>query len=434
MARQPAAPKARAPQVSRGAQPSRAPRAARVPRESKGPILPRIADFFSRAFRAQSFAFNQTFLVTLFLLGFGLVMVLSSSSIDSIRADNNAFYQFGHQIIFALIGFVAMAAASLMPRTFWLVNATRFFVIAMILQVLPLLPGIGVDVNGNRSWIRLFGGFTLQPSEFLKIAMILSLAEFMAKRRDWMLHHKHYAWPALGRAAAAMALVMVGKDLGTTIVMAVIALVMVWVSGAPSQHLRAPITIAAIGGFGALFIGSSRIGRIQEWISQSGNDMANNYAWQSVHGIWALAAGNITGVGIGMSKLKWSWIPEVENDYIFAIIGEELGMLGALMTIGMFVLLGYSLVRIALRSGDLFARSVTLGVAAWITLQAFINIAVVLRILPVLGVPLPLISSGGSSLIAGLAAVGICLSFERENYSLEAAPRRPRAAVVRPVR
>jgi cell division protein FtsW len=403
----------------------------RKPRVDKGPIGPRIVAYFSRAFSAQSFAFNQTFWVTLFLLVFGLVMVLSSSSIDAIKIDNNAFATFGHQIIFALIGFVALAAASLMPRNFWLVNSTRFFVIALALQVLPLIPGIGVDVNGNRSWIRLFAGFTVQPSEFLKIAMILSMAEFMAKRRDWMLHHRAYAWPALGRAVAAMLLVILGKDLGTTIVMAVIALVLVWVSGAPSQHLRAPLTLGAVAGFLLLFVGSSRIGRIQEWVSQSGDDSSNNYAWQSVHGIWALAAGQISGVGLGMSKLKWSWIPEVDNDYIFAIIGEELGMLGALMTIGLFVLLGYSLVRIALRSSDLFARTVTLGVATWITLQAFINIAVVLRILPVLGVPLPLISSGGSSLIAGLAAVGICLSFERENYALEGAPRRARPAMAR---
>jgi len=424
-----AAPRGRA--GARGTAQAPAQPRVRKQREDKGPVGQRIVAFFSRAFRAQSFAFNQTFLVTLFLLVFGLVMVLSSSSIDAIKADNNAFTIFGHQIIFAAIGFVAMAAASLMPRNFWLVNSTRFFAIALVVQILPLLPGIGVDVNGNRSWIRLFAGFTLQPSEFLKIAMILSLAEFMAKRQDWMWNHRAYAWPALGRALAAMALVIAGKDLGTTIVMAVIALVLVWVSGAPSQHLRLPITFAAAAGFILLFVGTSRIGRIQEWISQSGNDTSNNYAWQSVHGIWALAAGQISGVGLGMSKLKWSWIPEVENDYIFAIIGEELGFLGAIMTIGMFVLLGYSLVRIALRTHDVFARTVTLGVATWITLQAFINIAVVLRILPVLGVPLPLISSGGSSLIAGLAAVGICLSFERENFALEGSPRRPRPTVVR---
>jgi cell division protein FtsW len=397
----------------------------------KGPIGPRIVAFFGRAFSAQSFAFNQTFWVTLFILVFGLVMVLSSSSIGAIKIDNNAFATFGHQILFAVIGFIAMAAASLMPRNFWLVNSTRFFVIALGLQVLPLLPGIGVDINGNRSWIHVLPGITVQPSEFLKIAMILSIAEFLTKRRDWMLNHRAYAWPALLRAFVAVALVIAGKDLGTTIVIAVIALVLVWLTGTPGAHMRVPLVIAILGGTAALFFGSSRIGRILEWASQSGDDMAYNYSWQSVHGIWALAAGQISGVGLGMSKLKWSWIPEVDNDYIFAIIGEELGMLGALMTIGLFVLLGYSLVRIALRSSDLFARTVTLGVATWITLQAFINIAVVLRILPVLGVPLPLISSGGSSLIAGLAAVGICLSFERENYALEGAPRRARPAMAR---
>jgi cell division protein FtsW len=427
MARQqnnrPAAPRAKAQNASRAGRPLRV---------SKGPVGPRIRAFFSGAFNAQSFAFAQTFWVTILLLVFGLGMVLSSSSVDAIKSDGNAFAVFNHQMIFAVIGFIAMTAASLMPRSFWLANATRLYILCLGIQLLPLFPIIGKSVNGNRSWINLPFGYSLQPSEFLKIAMILSLGEFLATRRDWIGSARFYAWPALLRAVLAMGLVVVGSDVGTTIVMAVIALVVVWVSGIPSQHMRLPLSIIGFAGVASIFVGSSsRLPRIQDWITQSGDDMSNNYAWQSVHGMWAVAAGNITGVGLGMSKLKWSWIPEVDNDYIFAIIAEELGFLGAAMTVGLFVLLGYSLVRIARRSNDLFARTVTLGVATWITLQAFINIAVVLRILPVLGVPLPLISSGGSSLIAGLAAVGICLSFERETFALESAGRRPRAAVVR---
>jgi cell division protein FtsW (lipid II flippase) len=167
---------------------------------------------------------------------------------------------------------------------------------------------------------------------------------------------------------------------------------------------------------------SSRAGRILAWLNPNGPD-PNGYNWQSEHGMWAIAAGGIFGQGLGSSKMKWSWIPEVENDFIFAIIAEEFGLIGALVVVALFVFLAISFIKIWQRTQDTFSRHVVSGIMIWIVFQALVNIAVVLRLLPVLGVPLPLISAGGSSLLSTLAAVGIVLAIERENHAQLSAGR-----------
>jgi len=406
-------------------------------RQQREPLPRRIVNFYANVFRAQSLEFNMVLGITMLLMIYGLVMVLSASSIVAIRDNNNAFSIFGKQVLFAAIGFIALSLASIMPVTFWRRMGFPIFVGALVLQVLTFIPGIRVSVNGNSSWIHV-GSFTIQPAEFLKVAMILLMSIYFERHQDGMYHDRKTVWKAFALPAFGMALVVLGRDLGTTLVIAMIALALVWLFGAPGSSLRMPLVAAGLGVAvfvlgGSLVGGTSRVGRISAWLSQS-SDTANAYAWQSQHGIWALAAGHLTGVGLGMSKLKWSWIPEVDNDYIFAIIGEELGLLGALFTILLFLTLGFFLVRISLRSQSVVGRSVVMGVAVWITLQAMINIAVVLQWLPVLGVPLPLISSGGSSLISGLAGIGLCLSFERENHAVLDGGRRVRVATEKPGR
>jgi cell division protein FtsW (lipid II flippase) len=195
-----------------------------------------------------------------------------------------------------------------------------------------------------------------------------------------------------------------------------------WASaGLPRQLVNAYAVLALIAIPVIMFSNSSRRGRIMAWLNPEAAD-PNDYNWQTTHGIWAFAAGGIQGVGLGQSKLKWSWIPEAENDFIFAIIGEETGLIGALALIALFIFLAIMLIRVATRTRDFYRRMVVLGVMFWITIQAFINIAVVLTLLPVLGVPLPLISAGGSSLLATLMALGVVLGIERENHALGPIP------------
>ena len=327
------------------------------------------------------------------------------------------------QSLWAVLGLVGLVAASVMPHRFFARAGLYLFGLGVILQLAVLLTPLGVEVNGNRAWLKLADGIQIQPSEFLKLAMIVGIAKLLSEREKFIDDPKSVLIPALFQAGIAMVLVVLGSDLGTTLVMAMIFLLMLYLFGLPAWQFRLPLIAGGAAVMFFVLTGPSRMGRINAWLNPNSLD-GITYSWQAQHGIWALAAGNLWGVGIGMSKLKWSWIPEVENDYIFAVIGEELGLLGALSVIALFLVLAYSLYRIYLRCIDRFSQMVTMGICIWMLVQAITNIAVVLQVLPVLGVPLPLFSSGGSSLIAGLAGIGVVLSFERENHKRLGATRR----------
>ncbi|MEN9962277.1 MAG: hypothetical protein RIS66_690 [Actinomycetota bacterium] len=389
-----------------------------------------LQELAGRIFRAQSIYFYQLLGITLFLVAFGLVMVLSASSIDSLRASNNSFAIFGKQVGFAAIGLIGLSLASLMSMSWWQGRAKLAYLATLGLQLAVLF--VGTEINGNRNWISIFG-ISLQPSEFLKVGVVLHVSVFLAaKVRE---HELSATWVrALGMMALAMGLVMVGRDLGTVVIMFFMFVGLLTMAGLPMKLLRAIVVITALATPVLVTWGSgSRVGRIMAWLNPSAPD-PNGYNWQSEHGMWAVSAGGIFGAGLGESKMKWSWIPEVENDFIFAVIAEELGLVGALVVIALFVALAFAFFRIWQRTSDDFSRYVVSGVMIWITMQALINIAVVLRLLPVLGVPLPLISAGGSSLIATLGAIGIVLAVERENHANPLAGRQGRMPQTRQLR
>jgi cell division protein FtsW (lipid II flippase) len=221
--------------------------------------------------------------------------------------------------------------------------------------------------------------------------------------------------PILIVGGAALALVMLGRDLGTAIIIALIVFGVAAIVGAPLKPLALVFIGVAAAGLLAAVSSASRMARITAWLNP-GSASSEAFNWQYEHGTWALAAGGVFGVGLGNSKMKWSWIPEVENDFIFAVIGEELGFIGALVVIGLFALLISSLISIMNRSESTFGRVLIVGVIVWIVSQSAVNIGVVLGVLPVLGVPLPLISAGGSSLIATLGAIGLVLAVEKHNH------------------
>jgi cell division protein FtsW (lipid II flippase) len=282
---------------------------------------------------------------------------------------------------------------------------------------------IGKDINGNKNWIDVFGLFSIQPSEFLKIAVILHVAAYLAAQQNFFEDSR--VWnKALGMIGLAIFLVIIGKDLGTVIIMLIAFVGLLALAGMPTKILRNVGLSLLVLIPAALMTSSSRMGRITAWLNPNAPDPLD-YNWQAEHGMWAISAGRIFGAGLGESKMKWSWIPEVENDFIFAVIAEELGLIGALVVIALFVVLAFSLLRIMQRTQDFFSRTVVAAVMLWLVFQALINIAVVLRLLPVLGVPLPLISAGGSSLISALTAIGVVLAIERENHASGASFRAP---------
>jgi len=363
-------------------------------------------------FRAESIYFYRLAGLTGFLVVFGLVMVLSSSSIDSLVANRDAYYIFSRQFLYALIGLALMLVIASLPLNFIKNRVGLVLLIGFGLQF--AVPFIGISVNGNTNWLSI-AGFTLQPSEFLKLALIMYMGWFISNREFEMDNPQRVLYPLLAVGGLAVLLVMFGRDLGTAVIFSFIIFGTLLMTGAPGKILGRLALLAVGLAAVATATSASRMARITAWLNP-GSASSDAFNWQFEHGTWALAAGGIFGVGLGNSKMKWSWIPEVENDFIFAVIGEELGLVGAMVVIGMFALLIASLIRVMLRAQSTFARVTTLGVVIWILSQSAVNIAVVLGVLPVLGVPLPLISAGGSSLIATLAGIGLVLAFEKDNH------------------
>jgi len=348
---------------------------------------------------------------TLFLVVFGLIMVLSSSAVESLTQTGGSFAGFIRQGLFAIVGLPLMLFAARMPAVFWKKWAGILMIAAIGLQLLVFLPGIGFAVGGNRNWIHI-GGFTAQPSELIKVALVVWVSLTLAKKRDSFDNWRTLIVPLVPVVGAAIGLVLLGGDLGTVIILAAIVFGALFFAGIKLRFLAVPVIVLGFMGLVAAFATGSRQDRIGQFLDGCKSDAAQA-CWQTVHGWWALASGGFFGVGLGNSKLKWSWIPEADNDFIFAVIGEELGLLGAILVLALFIVLAIGFVRIIRANRDPFAKVAVSAVMVWIIGQAFINIAVVLGILPVLGVPLPLISAGGSSLVTTLIAIGIVLSFAR---------------------
>jgi len=352
---------------------------------------------------------------TLFLVGFGLVMVLSASSVEEEAASGDPFGRVARQAIFAALGIPAMLVVSRMPARFWKRWAWPMLLTFGGMQLLVFVPGLSYAYGGNQNWL-VIGGFSMQPSEFVKLALIVWIGFVLGARQGQLDDWRRLAIPVAPVAGFAILLVLMGNDLGTATIMLLIVFSCAYFAGARLWHLSlAGITIALLALVFAM-TSSSRTERIAAWMRGCHPDDPSYllFCWQPQHGLWALASGGVLGVGLGNSRSKWSWLPEADSDYIFAIIGEELGLIGAIVVLVLFTVLAIVLVRMMRRTEDPFARIVTGGVFVWVIGQAFVNIAVVLGLLPVLGVPLPLISAGGSSLLAVLVAFGIVISVNRQ--------------------
>ena len=348
--------------------------------------------------------------VTLFLAVFGLVMVLSSSSVEAGQEAGDPFADFLRQGAATILGIPLMLLAARAPTRLWLRLAPVALVVTVIVQLLTALTPLGTRVGGNQNWLR-FGPISVQPSEFVKLALVLSVAAFFARRRGRDLGVKGLA-PVVLVGVVAIAVVAAGRDMGTCMILAGILLAGLvfadvrWGSIVGLFVLASPIAVVSV-----VYTGS-RVDRITAWAQGCAGQQLDS-CWQSQQGTWALAAGGIFGKGIGNSVSKWFWLPEADNDFILAIIGEETGLIGLTLLLALFVALTVGFLRVVTSARDPFTRVATGMTLAWIVGQALINMAVVLGFLPVLGVPLPFISSGGSSMVANLLAVGCVLSLAR---------------------
>ncbi len=349
---------------------------------------------------------------TAMLVVIGLVMVLSASSVTSYSANKSSYTVFLSQFQAAVIGVVGAFVASRIPLITWKRLSVPLLAGAIFLQALVFVPGLGISVNGNRNWIQI-AGQQIQPSEFAKVALVLFGATVLTKKRRKLGEFMHAVVPLVFPAGALLlVLVLGGKDLGTGLVLLAIIGGLLFAAGVPARmFLVAGASFAALAAV-MVVTSANRMTRINDWIGGGCVD-PHGSCWQTTHGQYALADGGWWGVGLGASREKWQWLPAAHNDFIFAIIGEELGLPGTLVIIGLFGLLAFACYRLVLRSGDFFVRVATAGVMVWILVQATINIGAVIGLLPVIGVPLPLVSSGGSALVTTLFGLGMLLSFAR---------------------
>jgi cell division protein FtsW len=363
--------------------------------------------------------------VTVALVVFGLIMVLSASAIVSIDKTKSAYTIFLSQAMFAALGAVALVVASRFSVAAWKRLALPILVIGFALQLLVLTP-LGTAVGGNQNWLRV-GPITVQPSEVLKVGLVLTGGLILSAKRKHLQSFSHVLVPYLVPIAAMSIIVVVlGGDLGTVLILGAIVAGVLFAAGIPLRWFAfagVPFVGAAI-----VFVLTSpnRLGRFDVWLGRDTNEFGA--ARQPIHGRYALADGGWFGLGLGASREKWGLLSEPHNDFIFAIIGEELGLPGTIAILLLFAGLALACYRLVTRTSDLFVRIATAGIMTWIIVQALINIGAVIGLLPVIGVPLPLVSSGGSSLITSMFALGILLSFARaEPGCAEALSARPSA-------
>ncbi|MCV2393421.1 putative lipid II flippase FtsW [Actinotalea sp. M2MS4P-6] len=360
------------------------------------------------------------------LLSIGLVMVLSSSTVDSLSATQGAtpYSIFVNQARYALIGLPVAWLASRMPLRFYRAIAWPALGVAVMLQLLVFTP-LGLDHGGNRNWIAI-GGFTAQPSEVLKLALAVWLGTVLATKRALLHQWLHVLVPGVVVAIGAIGLVLLGDDLGTALVIIALVAGALFVAGVPMRMFVVAGAVAAVAVVQLAQSSSNRVTRITAFFSPDCDTASTCY--QTQRGLYALASGGWTGVGLGQGREKWSYLPEAHNDFIFAVIGEELGLLGTVLVILLFAVLAVAMIRVIRRHPDPMVQVATAGIATWILGQALVNIGVVIGVLPVIGLPLPLVSAGGSALVTTLVALGVVVSFARsEPGAAEALTARPGA-------
>lgn len=382
-----------------------------------------------RVFRVESKDYFLLVGTTIFLVVFGLVMVLSSSSVESNIEDGGFFVQASRQGLYALFGIPIMLIASRMPERFWMRWAWLALIFSCALQVLVVATPLGITVGGNTNWLAL-GPVQFQPSEIIKVALVIWLGLIVTKKQALLGEFRRGILPILLVGGGAIGLVLLGGDLGTVMVMGAMLLGALFLIGVRFRLLLPPLLIAIVVVVIFAVSSESRMERLTAFLGETCVDYDVGGCWQIQHGRFALANGGIFGVGLGNSTAKWSWLPAADNDFIFAIIGEELGLIGAVVVIGLFVVLAIAFARVLRAARTPFAKTVTAAVLVWVVGQACVNIGVVLGVFPVLGVPLPLVSAGGTALLTTLFAIGVVLSVARDPDAATRAAERAKAKAV----
>jgi cell division protein FtsW len=353
------------------------------------------------------------------LLTIGLMMVLSASSVYSFKLHGNSYHVFLRQLTFVALGLPIAFLVSLLPHRVIRLFAWPGLVLSVVLLALTQ-SALGFEANGNQNWLSL-GPITIQPSEVAKLALILWCADLYARKEKLLGDWRHVLFPMAPVAAAVVGMVVWQRDLGTALVLFAIVLGMLWVVGAPAKLFAMGLTTVGVLALWLATTSQERLERLTNFA-----DPFKDYqgaGWQSAHGLFAMSSGGVLGKGISASQQKWGSLPEAHTDFIFAVLGEELGLVGTLLVLVLFLTIAYAGIRVALRTQSAFVRFMAAGITVWLTVQMMINVGMVLALLPVIGIPLPLVSYGGSALLPSLVALGMLVSFARSEPGAKAALR-----------
>jgi cell division protein FtsW len=350
------------------------------------------------------------FLVVLLLLGLGIVMVYSASAILAMERFGDAYFFLKKQFFWALLGLAVMWGVMTVDYRRWRPWVGALLGNAFLLLVLVLVPPFGQEINGTRRWLR-WGPVSFQPTELAKLALVLYLADFLARRQKDLANFWRGFLPPLLVSGAMAALILRQPDLGSSVALIAVVLSMLFMAGARLSHM-ALVGAAAVPVIGLAVTGASyRLRRVFAFLDPWSDPRGAGF--QIIQSYLALGGGGAVGRGLGESKQKLFYLPEPHTDFVFAILGEELGFVGAAVTVGLFAVLLWRGMRIGVRMGEPFGALAGLGVTAMLATQALVNLGVVVGLLPTKGLPLPFVSFGGSSLLVAMAGVGLLLNMSQ---------------------
>ena len=343
------------------------------------------------------------FFTVMLLTAFGVLMVYDASVVEAFRDFSDKFYFARLQGFWALLGFASLVLASRLPLGLIKKLALPFFAVSILLLIAVLLPGVGQEVQGARRWLTL-GPLTIQPSELVKLSFVLYLATWLEKRQQF----SHF----IVLSGVILALVMAQPDLGTSIVVIATGLTMYFLSGAKLSSLITLSLLGLISGLGLIFASPYRKQRLLTFFNPTSDPLGASYHIRQI--LIALGSGGVLGVGIGRSRQKYEYLPEATTDSIFAVIAEEVGFIGSAVVVLLFLLLIYRGFTLAKNAPNPFSQLLAGGITSWIGIQALLNLAAMVALVPLTGVPLPFISYGGSSLVTLLTGVGLLLNVSRQ--------------------
>lgn len=405
---QPGSSAARAAQAKAAVDPATAPRSKAKKAASKMSPFSRYRSWFNSRVGRPTATYYWIIGTTVALTLIGRMTVLSASTAETISEGKDPYELFIRESQFAAGGLILMFILSCIPPRVLRKLGWPLLILALVLLALIFSP-LGINVNGNLNWLSL-GPVTFQPSEAAKLALAIWIGAVLSLKGTLVRQFVHVLLPVGAGGAAVLALILGGKDLGTAIIIGMMILSGLMFAGVRKWLLGLALVAASVVAIGFSVMSSNRTGRFASWLGDCSEPGACD---QYLNGVYALASGGWFGVGLGQSRQKWSWIPEAHNDFIFAIIGEEFGLLGTLVILALYAVMAFAIFRIINTRNEPFSRIVCGMILTWIIGQAVVNIAVVVGLLPVIGVPLPLISYGGTALVMVLAAIGVVLSFSR---------------------